>query len=408
VDAVALRATGGTIRVHVCRSTGSPVEGVPVEVIGRNGREWPPVATAPDGIAAFSVQPGSYRARVASDSLPGLLPPWSQDITVSYANAHPGFYASEVEVRKGGTANIRLTMFLPATVWGIVLGPDGEPVEGAWAAIESLDSGLESLVSRARTDASGCFELTDVYPGRYRTQVSFEPGHLYREVPRPLPQEIDIREEDRIPLRIQLGGGEVALTGVVLDQDNMPVPCLEVWCSLRQDPARLAPGERGYGINDVLATTRTDEQGRYRLRVPRASVRIRVGLNAYSTSAPQDGLLTSLPRPVDCDLQDGDDRELDPIIVDCNRAYRIEGTLSLDPTWAAQRSLGVYALRVWIDDGSEPRMAKLSLSGAFLWQSETPHSVVTVSVRTVSGELLKTLPATPVASVCEPLDIAIP
>jgi hypothetical protein len=109
---------------------------------------------------------------------------------------------------EGGVIDVRLRVFLAATVAGYVLGPHGEPVENADVQIHSVAlKAPPGLHKNAVTDAAGRYEILDVMPSTYRTILSPDNAvdPLHRDLARPLPE----RGEERQEPHSRYGGGMV-------------------------------------------------------------------------------------------------------------------------------------------------------------------------------------------------------
>lgn len=195
-------AARGTIRGRVVDQLGRPVVPARVGLI-RAGREQDGRTVADDGSFSFVVSPGEYSVLVDGRALPsGYLPPWNQDQGGKAYTVDPdsaaGHFATEVAVPpEGGEFVVELRAFLAATVAGYVVGPRGEPIEGAVVRIQSCaaraPTGLEST---QKTDPAGRFEMLQVYPGKYRTELwlTETTDPRYRDLARPLPLKVVVEE----------------------------------------------------------------------------------------------------------------------------------------------------------------------------------------------------------------------
>lgn len=197
------------------------------------------VAVDPDGNFEFRPRrPGRYQVHLRQGSLPrGYLIPWRQSqgarVYKDDANFANGFFATEVEIPlEGGEFVLELRVFQAAVVAGYVFAPSGEPVEGAIVRIQSsLVAAPTGLEATTTTDPSGRYELFEVYPSTYRTEVWLEEARIaeYRSMARPLPARIEVVEGgiyEVPPLRVGVGSGRV--TGRVVNQDGAPFSNLTV------------------------------------------------------------------------------------------------------------------------------------------------------------------------------------
>jgi hypothetical protein len=339
------------------------------------------------GEFSFAVSPGDYTVRVAEEGLPANhLPPWNQTQVGSVYTDDPnfpsGFYATKVSVpRTGGEFAIELRVFLAATAAGYVIGPQGEPVEGAFVRLQSCiaPTGLQAT---EKTDVTGRFEMSRVYPGRYFTQIilkeAVDPAH--RQMAVPLPEKVTVEEGGIYELsRLQVGVGSKRITGVVLNQDGRPFVGVLVACY---------PPLEGWGA-EVLRTE-TDVDGRFLLDgLPSASFKVRVG--DFEPNRIGKCKAAFWIQPLEVDLRTDDSVNLPPIQLDESRPFTFEGKVELDSGWS------IRDLRVEVDlvspeefvDPKAPRRPSFSKqqlkldkeSGKFTWMCETPHAPVKITIR---------------------------
>ena len=141
---------------------GEPLENVRVRAgpMGPDGADWQAV-TGPDGAFGHPVQPGAYR--IAFTSLPdddchfgwyggdADLISWGEEATPVVVG---GVGVTGIDIRLSA-APAELASTLCARVEGVVLGPDGEPLQGILAQLQRQDH----LNEGTATDADGAFSI---------------------------------------------------------------------------------------------------------------------------------------------------------------------------------------------------------------------------------------------------------
>lgn len=141
---------------------GEPLENVRVRAgpMGPDGADWQAV-TGPDGAFEHPVQPGAYR--IAFTSLPdddchfgwyggdADLISWGEEATPVVVG---GVGVTGIDIRLSA-APAELASTLCARVEGVVLGPDGEPLQGILAQLQRQDH----LNEGTATDADGAFSI---------------------------------------------------------------------------------------------------------------------------------------------------------------------------------------------------------------------------------------------------------
>ena len=248
-EPVAAQETDHQIQGLVLGPDHEPLEGIEVLASGypegRGFGVW--LGSTTDSVGAFTiaVPDGYYLLKlfvtledvectlgwVGADGSPTLRPSWDRRVTVS------------------GTDISAITIILPGTpselcrrIQGVLLDPDGEPVDGAevraWGAVAGF-GGLSA------TDSEGAFTLA-VPKGAFLLQFV-----VYREgsecslvwagsdrIPRfqpPWDLQFAVSDSDLADVVVRLPGTVSNLCkridGVVTDEDGEPLPSLSVWVS---------------------------------------------------------------------------------------------------------------------------------------------------------------------------------
>jgi len=198
-DSVA--AAHGTLVIEVQRADGSPVADILLFVEAK-GDERPTRAERLRTDVAG-------RARVEALA-PGVY-------SVSSVRGPSG----EVTVRAGEEASLVLKLKGRVDVRGLVVAPDGRPIQGAEVWLLTLQRDWRGKERIAVTDADGAFEARDV-PGRYSFGASargFGPSE-------PLDLEVALPQSagpGGVELRLELTADGGSVVGVVADPDGAPV-----------------------------------------------------------------------------------------------------------------------------------------------------------------------------------------
>jgi hypothetical protein len=332
-------ADGSVIHGFVRDDLDTPVEGARV-ALHTERRTVATVETLDDGSFRFEgVKTGEYSVRVDPTKLPErYLAPWRQDVP----SAAPGndYQAKQVRVpQEGGTFEVALRVFERAVAWGVVVGSDGEPVEGVQVRLQgSAASGQpSSLSSTTYTDVSGRFEMKDVYPGRFIVEVYSQAAtnENDRDQPAPIPYGIQVAAGGRYDLgTIRLGGGGNSVVGQVIDQSGVPFEGLPVIAYPAGSPGE---GFLEYKMNVVLARSETDADGYYRLdRLPDAGVKIHVGAD-YMVKPLGEAQAAFWIYPLEIVLSGSREHHALPSVLPRSRPFRIHGNVTLDESWARAR-----------------------------------------------------------------------
>jgi RNA polymerase sigma-70 factor (ECF subfamily) len=234
---------GFDVSVVVLDPLGSPVAGAEVWLSYAHDTDEGTVVGLTGAEGRFflrSVGGGSISARA-----PGFAPALLQQLRAS----------------EGATLELDLVLMGPGgALSGRVLGATGEPVAGAWVAVEPptfprrIEAvpvggtrrvvGLTPPPQTARTDAAGRYELAGLAPGPRRVVVRAS-GHA------PWHGEVEVSEHGRAGLDAHLGLG-VTVAGRVLEPDGSPAD------------AEVRVGEHFGPLAFLLRTsTSSDAEGRF-------------------------------------------------------------------------------------------------------------------------------------------------
>lgn len=336
------------------------------------------------------VPAGTYRLEVKETTLPGYLGPSRRSASGSGSDP-PGLGPVTVKIpEQGGTFQVVLRVFAEAVVSGSVLGPDDEGVSGVQVRLQCRAAATRYLCADGLTDPDGRYVIRKVYPGEYRTQLFQGDGtpERYAGLAHPAPLELTVEEGRRLELPpLRLGGGSGSIEGVVLDQDELPVPDLPVLCYLGEP---VDTGDVPHDWNSALQRVSTDRGGRFRLHgLPAVRVKVQIAPDGYlpSRSLTKNLLARHVP-PSSLDLGVEPKQDLGIVRVVRSRPYVLEGRIQLDPQWAAQHGVRVEQLEVRVFDAatgaSEPRQPlgdpEVGSDGTFHWECQTPAGAILVEI----------------------------
>jgi protocatechuate 3,4-dioxygenase beta subunit len=145
-------------------------------------------------------------------------------------------------VTPAGDERLEIALSPGGRLSGMVVGPDGEPVEGVWIYAIRTDERQLRLDARtagrqnAQTDETGWFEIEGLpAPGRYRFDVRMEGYAATREGPLALEPG-----DDRSDLVFRLTRG-AAFEVRLIDTDERPVAGLEVQLDRGETPGESDP-----------------------------------------------------------------------------------------------------------------------------------------------------------------------
>ncbi len=203
------------------------------------------------------------------------IAPQDDDLAASAPPAGP------TDARPAGPAVRSIPSQPPAgtTVCGYLRDPVGDPVAGA--VLTLIGSGGDGHTDLVHSGPDGWYELSAPRGGRY-TLIARAAGHAPRAVPVAV---------GSAPVLLDVAlAGSTALVGSVLDEAVGAVPAATV--------ALVATS------GDVLATTRTDERGRYRFaELTPGSVTVVASAAGYRPAARPGLLLGAGIATLDIELQ---------------------------------------------------------------------------------------------------------
>lgn len=230
----------------------------------------------------------------------------------------------------------------PGSITGAVTDVDGAPLAGVVVGAQSIGFGSSES---AKTATDGTFRLDGLEPGRY--QVCFDPSEAsggssttgyvercwkdvdaFQGVPRADPTPVTVPAGGVAEGVVQALAPEGAISGLVTDRKGNPLPGAKVTASIRSIPA-------------VVATARTDTQGRYAISGLRpdahysvcASGAVKGGISpvgyldaCYGGAAPKQGSEPASSDAPTFEVAGGVVTAVEPVVLDA--AARLEGTLT--------------------------------------------------------------------------------
>ena len=396
----------GWIRGRVIDHRGQGVHPATVTLHDRSGPKQRQRDADVEGLFAFRVSAGRYTLRVEEESLPrGLVPPWNQTSGMRLYQGRPpygaGYYAPQIDVpEQGGEFSVDLRVFAPSVVAGYVTTHDGDPIEGAMVRLQSCSaSAPPALEFTTTTDGSGRYEASNVYPAMYRTEVYLQEAteERFRDLTKPLPERVVVEEGGVYELpTLVAGGGVEVIEGRIVDQDGAPFEGLTVLCYLSLP---VAADEAPHGWSSLVASERTDAEGRFVLRdLPSVQVKVQAASDAdYAPNLPLGRRRAAFwVEPIEVDLHAAGEHVVLPTQrVDASRPFFLEGTIELEAAWARKHDTSVDRLDVRIElltPGETlvggPRRPSYHLGeldvdeqdGTFSWACETPYPPVRLTI----------------------------
>ncbi len=377
----------GSIKGVLLGTSDEPVSGATVSLAGSQLSST--TRTEADGTFRFSqLEQGEYRVQVDRNSVPERFRPREEP---NWSDRVSGLFCKSVSI-PGDRAEVLVEIRLSpvCTVWGLVLNPAGQGIEGAIVRVQGIGRGIERLWAEARTDENGRYEIDRVYPGRYRTSLFLvEATDSYKTLAKPVPQDFEALQGGYQRLDdMRLGSGNKAVRGVVLNQDRKAFPGLEVICYLSRE---VTQGDKPHDWGSCLAKTLTAEDGRFELKgLPAERVSIQVAPEGFLPGRRVgENKLLEWVRPITLDLAMADDHvELPPQIAWESRPFFYRGTVRPSDESLVMSDVVV---RVTLRDGASTRSVQgpplppfrettlsIDKTGCFTWACETPHPPVTL------------------------------
>jgi len=341
----------GVIHGFVRDDIGRPFEGLQVDLISAQGIARS-TNSNPDGSFRFIGLPGArYTVRLNSDKVPdGYLGPWRQNVP------SPGqgndYQAKVIEMPDNGkTFEIELLVFAKSTTWGIVVGPDGEPVANFYVRLQGAASSGQpsSLNATTRTDSTGRFEMGGVYPGKYLLHAwpSEDTLEFYHTQPAPIPRAIEIAASGTYDLGvIQLGAGKNTVVGRVVDELGVPFKDLPVIAYPSGSPGE---GYQEYGMSSVVAQASTNSDGFYRLeQIPDITINIHVGAD-YMREPLGKAQAAFWVAPLEVRLSGSRVTTVQERVLPRSRPFRIFGAVKIDEEWGKNNSVAFEDIAIVAD-----------------------------------------------------------
>jgi|GEM_PF-2385882 len=372
---IAAESSLGSVHGRVLDDEGVGVAFVSVNLF--SGHERRGGHTNAAGKFAFGdLSPGLYRLHVDGRSLgAGLLPPVQQQLSREYEGHATGIGGTVFRVADANPVEIDLRVFAAGVVRGRVVDSAGRSLHAVSVEIRSESMGMWQTV----TGAQGAFEFSPAYPGRYSAcaPVAFESG--FDEAANPLPITFDVAARQTVVLPdLQAGSGGHVLQGLVVDAGGHPLPAIGVTCREVGNPA--------------VWQTWTRPDGHYEIgRVPSARLVLAIGSNdAWLISSGSD--IASGPIEIQVDTQGAPDTvDVGATTMQVSGLFAVTGDIKVDTNWANILEFQWWNSRVDVRPADEstgtsvarlltsPRIIRLP-STSFLWQCDTPHPDVVLTV----------------------------
>ncbi|MHC4941455.1 MAG: carboxypeptidase regulatory-like domain-containing protein [Planctomycetota bacterium] len=231
-EVVLVLEAGGVVEGKVLSPEGSPLRSARVTLweeyspysIFSSQQGWmAPYSTTTDKEGCFRIeQAPSDRLLSLEAALPGFAPVQEKSIRLSERNVF----------------QLDVILQPPAFIEGIVVDAAGIPAAevkvNLFKAQSLFDKRERKAEEEAVTDATGEFRFQDLAAGEYFVRLD-EPGFI-----RSRSREIDIetgRKHSRLLMTLERGS---CISGVVMNEEGIPIPGARVQASLAEDPSRWA------------------------------------------------------------------------------------------------------------------------------------------------------------------------
>ncbi|MCK6444986.1 MAG: carboxypeptidase regulatory-like domain-containing protein [Planctomycetes bacterium] len=287
---------GGTVHAKLVGSDGKPKAGARIERRAPNAADAPSlgdfdpdegrsVVTDAEGIAHFRhLEPGVHGFRAKVEAGGAVAFGGDLSFVVFGGGEEDGDPWTDVDVKEGGESDVTVVAPELSTLRGRITEA-GSALAGATLTLEKRSSDDRPRMPfgpqgpRTQTGADGSYVLENVRAGEYTLSVT--------HADRVLPHEHEVRVDD-LDERVDLDLPLAIVEGRVVDVDGKPVVNAEVWPERAQAEAQpravmmrtvMVGGAGGsvasFGGGEQVRT-RTDADGRYRLRGVPADAELRV------------------------------------------------------------------------------------------------------------------------------------
>jgi len=338
----------------------------------------PAMSVGDTGRFEVALSPGTWDF-VVTDHAPweGHRLPWSEP-SESFAEGEPVDGFARVKVEENEAAEVVIRVQRPGSVEGTVVDPHGQPVEGAMVRVD--DATPRRLVFDSRTDAAGRFRVDWVYPGACRVSADVAADSSANRFARPVPVEVVVRPGTTAGALLAFREGPCTIRGAVLDETGRPFGGV---------PVLVYERRFGWGFG-TSRPTHADDRGRYEVEgLPAEEIVVQAGVKGYVGTDPAvERSIARFAEPISVDLRSAArTTEVPDAIVRRSHSFRVEGTITLDESWAKTRGVTIdrVDVRVAPDRSTaadeRPRIeADGAFAGRFSWTCEPPRDPVAVVI----------------------------